>query len=259
MVLIFVSCLIMKIVSLLRNPVVWFVSIRIKQQMVKFEKRRRKKNSYSDSDSDSDSDNDNDNDNDDYGNNNSFHADMSLEDVLLDVGIPLSTLNHDAIGIVHRIDQGTSGCIVLAKNNDVHARLVTYFFTRSVNKSYVALVPFGTATTDSDNGNSNGNDTDNNHHGNLKELEPSGTISNDIGGRPTLSKYNIVTTYGTNAIQLKVETKTGCGHQVRVHCAKGLDRPIFLGPIYSSFNLGIVNSKNEKSKGKERVKTRTKR
>lgn len=53
---------------------------------------------------------------------------VSLEDAVLDFGIPLSTLNPEGRGIVHRLDRGTSGCIVLAKNDQTHARLVTDFF-----------------------------------------------------------------------------------------------------------------------------------
>eukprot|EP00551_Chaetoceros_affinis_P011250 CAMPEP_0203674778 /NCGR_PEP_ID=MMETSP0090-20130426/17258_1 /ASSEMBLY_ACC=CAM_ASM_001088 /TAXON_ID=426623 /ORGANISM="Chaetoceros affinis, Strain CCMP159" /LENGTH=498 /DNA_ID=CAMNT_0050540741 /DNA_START=538 /DNA_END=2034 /DNA_ORIENTATION=- len=175
-------------------------------------------------------------------------VDISLEDALLDIGVPLSTLNPDAMGIVHRIDRGTSGCIVLAKNNRAHAVLVTSFFTRNVKKSYTAMVPFHRASSNENNC----------VDGSLDELDlelqKSGVISKNIGGRPALSKFRIVKSYGTKALQLKVETRTGRKHQVRVHCAESLGRPIFLDPIYSSSHSTNVNgSKNSVGKKEEPI------
>ncbi|KAI2497012.1 RNA pseudouridylate synthase [Fragilaria crotonensis] len=54
--------------------------------------------------------------------------DISLEAALLDVGILLSTINVDGRGLVHRIDRGTSGCMILAKTDERHAQLVAEFF-----------------------------------------------------------------------------------------------------------------------------------
>jgi len=42
-------------------------------------------------------------------------------------------------GIVHRLDKGTSGCIVVAKNDLAHVRLVEQFKTRKVRKVYLAV------------------------------------------------------------------------------------------------------------------------
>jgi 23S rRNA pseudouridine1911/1915/1917 synthase len=43
-------------------------------------------------------------------------------------------------GIVHRLDKDTSGCLVVAKNDDTHVALSTQFAGRSVEKLYRALV-----------------------------------------------------------------------------------------------------------------------
>jgi len=43
-------------------------------------------------------------------------------------------------GIVHRLDKGTSGLIVIAKNDFAHAKLAESFRTRAVKKIYIALV-----------------------------------------------------------------------------------------------------------------------
>jgi 23S rRNA pseudouridine1911/1915/1917 synthase len=43
-------------------------------------------------------------------------------------------------GIVHRLDKGTSGAIVIAKNNAAHRKIVEDFRTRRVQKTYLALL-----------------------------------------------------------------------------------------------------------------------
>jgi len=43
-------------------------------------------------------------------------------------------------GIVHRLDKGTSGAIVIAKNDAAHRKLVEDFRTRRVQKTYLALL-----------------------------------------------------------------------------------------------------------------------
>jgi 23S rRNA pseudouridine1911/1915/1917 synthase len=43
-------------------------------------------------------------------------------------------------GIVHRLDKGTSGLLVVAKNESAHEHLANQFRAREVFKSYVALV-----------------------------------------------------------------------------------------------------------------------
>jgi 23S rRNA pseudouridine1911/1915/1917 synthase len=43
-------------------------------------------------------------------------------------------------GIVHRLDKDTSGCLVVAKNNEAHRALSIQFAERTVEKVYLALV-----------------------------------------------------------------------------------------------------------------------
>src|SRR5258708_22918854 len=42
-------------------------------------------------------------------------------------------------GIVHRLDKETSGCLVIAKNDEVHRRLSHQFASRTVAKIYLAV------------------------------------------------------------------------------------------------------------------------
>ena len=52
----------------------------------------------------------------------------------------LSDINPERPGIVHRLDKGTSGIIVVAKNNSAHLNLVKQFAGHSIKRIYVALV-----------------------------------------------------------------------------------------------------------------------
>ena len=62
--------------------------------------------------------------------------DMSLVDALLHCNVVLSTLNPESQGLVHRLDRGTSGCILLAKTDEMHARAVAEFYCRNAKKTY---------------------------------------------------------------------------------------------------------------------------
>jgi len=108
-------------------------------------------------------------------------------------------------GIVHRLDKGTSGLIVIAKTETVHEILAEQFQSRSVEKLYVALV-----------------------HGHVEQDR--GSIDQPIardprnrtrmavvrGGRSALSLYRVRRRYDRFTL-LEVEIKTGRTHQIRVH------------------------------------------
>ncbi|KAL3788544.1 hypothetical protein ACHAW5_009390 [Stephanodiscus triporus] len=72
-------------------------------------------------------------------------TDISLVEALVDCSVPLSTLNPSARGIVHRLDRGTSGSIVLAKTDEIHLRLIALFFLhgRPARSSYRVTKVFG--------------------------------------------------------------------------------------------------------------------
>jgi 23S rRNA pseudouridine1911/1915/1917 synthase len=63
----------------------------------------------------------------------------TLVNRLLGMGMPLSH-SGDRPGIVHRLDAGTSGLLVVAKDDDTHDQLVRMLASREVHREYLALV-----------------------------------------------------------------------------------------------------------------------
>ncbi|KAG7347818.1 RluA family pseudouridine synthase [Nitzschia inconspicua] len=160
-----------------------------------------------------------------------------IERVLRHHDIPLSDLNPDGSrGLVHRLDVGTSGCLILAKTNAMHAQLISQFFLRQVEKSYLALVA-----------------CDNPKHGSSNKLPSSGIIDLSIDGRPSISYYEKMQTDDATsssslrppkATILRIRTQQGRKHQVRIHCSKGLQRPILLDPLYGGQRIMYAINSN---------------
>jgi 23S rRNA pseudouridine1911/1915/1917 synthase len=111
-------------------------------------------------------------------------------------------------GIVHRLDKGTSGCIVVAKTDLAHKALVAQFKSREVKKTYRAVC-WG------------------------KLARPSGRIETVIGrserdrkkmsartsrGRPAVTDYRVLKQFADFAL-VEVHIHTGRTHQIRVHMA----------------------------------------
>ncbi len=65
----------------------------------------------------------------------------TLVNRLLGMGIPLSTVGGDERpGIVHRLDAGTSGLMIVAKTDRAHRALARMLAAREVSRTYLALV-----------------------------------------------------------------------------------------------------------------------
>ena len=138
----------------------------------------------------------------------------------------LSTLNDAAVrpGIVHRLDKDTSGLLVVAKNDVVHAKLARQFSRRTIVREYHAIV-----------------------WGVFKEKE--GTIEAELGrsksdrkkmavvsgGKPAITTYTVIRQFDYLAL-VKLRLKTGRTHQIRVHLAH-IHHPVFGDPTYNGRHI----------------------
>src|SRR6202008_1803949 len=69
------------------------------------------------------------------------HREHTLVNALLHLCPKLSGIGgKERPGIVHRLDKETSGCLVVAKNDEAHRALSIQFGDRTVKKIYLALV-----------------------------------------------------------------------------------------------------------------------
>jgi 23S rRNA pseudouridine1911/1915/1917 synthase len=124
-------------------------------------------------------------------------------------------------GIVHRLDKETSGCLVVAKNDDAHRGLSAQFSTRTIEKIYLALVT-----------------------GKLRKK--AGAIETVIGrhpvhrkkmsatsfrGRPAKTEYRVIRSADGGSL-LECRLHSGRTHQIRVHLHH-LGHPVLGDKVYA--------------------------
>lgn len=129
-------------------------------------------------------------------------------------------------GIVHRLDSGTSGLLVVAKNDEAHIALGRQLMERTVRRIYYAIVwgamPQREAVLSYPIGRS------------PRDRKRMAVVRR--GGREAVTTYYVLDTFGRfQYIRLKLGT--GRTHQIRVHLAH-TGHPILGDPVYGGRKVG---------------------
>jgi 23S rRNA pseudouridine955/2504/2580 synthase len=117
--------------------------------------------------------------------------------------------------LVHRLDQDTSGLLMVAKNRKTAEELKLAFETGAVDKEYLALVAGRLA----------------NDHGKIDTPLP-GREGNPVRA---LTRYKVVKRYSEVTL-VRVAIETGRMHQIRLHFAQ-LGHPVVMDDQHGDFGL----------------------
>ncbi|MBC75681.1 MAG: RNA pseudouridine synthase [Halobacteriovoraceae bacterium] len=133
--------------------------------------------------------------------------------------------NEKRPGIVHRLDKGTSGVMVIAKTQKCHEGLVELFSTHDIDRLYEAIA-LGA------------------------RIAPSKTLESQIGRSPhNRLKMSTKVKQGKRALthmkvlsffdhfsHVELRLETGRTHQIRVHLSELMNSPILNDPLYGRKN-----------------------
>jgi len=136
--------------------------------------------------------------------------------------------------IIHRIDRDTSGLVAFAKTASVHARLSRAFESRSVEKSYLAII-LGRPSWQEESCE--------------LPLRPDGdrehrTIIDKGRGKPSLTRFCLIGSVDGLSL-LEARPQSGRTHQIRIHLA-AMGYPIACDPLYGN-TRGVRLSEFKKS------------
>ena len=131
-------------------------------------------------------------------------------------------------GIVHRLDRGTSGVMVAAKNDEAHAGLSVQFHDHSIDRIYHAFVR---GTPGSESGT-----VDRPVGRHMRDRKKMSTRSRK--GRAAVTRWRILERFphhGTTLLEIRPET--GRTHQIRVHLAS-IGLPVHGDEVYGRARKG---------------------
>ena len=134
----------------------------------------------------------------------------TLVNALLHRAGPLAPVGGPARpGIVHRLDKGTSGVLVVARSELGHKKLVAQFSQRTTGRTYVALaagsLPLEEGTIEAPIGRSSRNPK-------LFAVSP-------LAAKEAKTTFAVLERFGGEATLVRLRLHTGRTHQIRVHLA----------------------------------------
>ena len=123
-------------------------------------------------------------------------------------------------GIVHRLDQDTSGLMLVAKNEETHEKLSKMIGNKEVERRYLAIttgvIKTDTGTIDAPIGRDQRN-----------RLKMQVT---DVNAKEAITHFKVLKRYKANTL-IECILETGRTHQIRVHLAY-INYPIVNDPLY---------------------------
>jgi 23S rRNA pseudouridine1911/1915/1917 synthase len=156
------------------------------------------------------------------------HASGTLVNALLHHVTDLSGVGGEKRpGIVHRLDRGTSGLMVVAKNDRAHEELSRQFHDREVEKEYIALV-WGEVLAGRRIDAPIGRDLSNRKKMSAKARRARSAVTRIVRAEP----FGRVLTLATVAIH------TGRTHQIRVHLS-AIGHPVVGDSLYGGVHRRV--------------------
>jgi 23S rRNA pseudouridine1911/1915/1917 synthase len=136
-------------------------------------------------------------------------------------------------GIVHRLDRGTSGLMVAAKNDAAHEELSRQFRDREVEKEYIALV-WGEVMAGRRIDAAIGRDP-----ANRKKMAATAPASNRLRrSREAVTRIVRAEPFGRVLTLAHVAIHTGRTHQIRVHLS-AIGHPVVGDPLYGGVHRRV--------------------
>lgn len=146
--------------------------------------------------------------------------DSVLEMLSRQIGLPCSGMSDPRLRIVHRLDKGTSGVLLMAKDAAAQRAISEQFQNNQVRKEYLAIVVGRPGE----------------EHGEIDAaLAPHPTSRDRMAvnrhGRSAVTAWKLEQPLGRFSL-LRCFPKTGRTHQVRVHL-KSIGLPLAVDPLYN--------------------------